>query len=101
MANRAHQLGWERIGRLDATGRRSLWMRARGTSVELCAGREGDDAYVVLDNSQGAYDNNPFLRDLIDLIYCARFAAEWEARDGRTLERERTLTENQQRTGKT
>ena len=47
MINRAADPGWERIG--VQTGRRSLWVRYnhhRDDSLELCAGREGDDAYI-------------------------------------------------------
>lgn len=47
--------GWVRIGRYDSARRRSLWMRLVGadeignvTAIELCSGREGDDAYVKL-----------------------------------------------------
>lgn len=50
--------GWVRIGRKDSTGRRSLWMRTRDTShgpIELAAGREGDDDYVLIDESNPQY----------------------------------------------
>lgn len=49
---------WVRIGRICANGRRSLWARLktheepthdRTDAIELCAGREGDDAYVRIE----------------------------------------------------
>ena len=47
--------GWTRIGRYDSARRRSLWIRLIGEdesggvqAIELCSGREGDDAYVKL-----------------------------------------------------
>ena len=46
---RCFDRGWELIAVPD--GRRGLWMRrsSSGFILELCAGREGDDAYVKLD----------------------------------------------------
>ena len=66
--------GWRRIGRYDSAQRRALWVRvtvARTDNVidnadvrriELCAGREGDDAYVRIE--PGA----PGWSDLIDVV---------------------------------
>lgn len=70
---RAKEKGWIRIGRLDEMGRRGMWYRLGGAgSVELCAGREGDDAYCIITHptrallevlEQGAWagapENNP------------------------------------------
>jgi len=36
--------GWTCLTCLD--GRRGVWMKVTATTVELCAGREGGDAYV-------------------------------------------------------
>lgn len=87
MSNRYHDPGWRRIGRIDSVGRRSLWIRETWNSdgpvcIELCAGREGDDAYgrITPDNPQWA--------ELEDVLSRARFAAENEDRDGLTLDRE-------------
>jgi hypothetical protein len=62
--------GWVRIGQYDEPRRRSVWARISYRSfdpgimppaecVELCAGREGDDAYVKVE------PNNPAFRDLV------------------------------------
>lgn len=74
--------GWHRIGRIDKPRIRSLWIRESSDAIELCAGREGDDAYVRLT------PDNPQWRDLWDVLSRARFAAEYEDSDGLTLERE-------------
>lgn len=79
MSNRYLEPGWQRIGRIDHTGRRSLWMREYGNDIELCAGREGDDAYIRITNEQWP---------LMALLEIARFAAEFEDPDGMTLDRE-------------
>lgn len=81
-ANRCHEPGWRRIGRIDKPGRRSLWIRESTACTELCAGREGDDAYVRIT------PDNPQWRELENVLGCARFAAEHEDSDGLTLERE-------------
>lgn len=80
--NRCHEPGWRRIGRIDKPQRRSLWIRESRGGIELCAGREGDDAYVRLT------PDNPQWRELRDVLTRARFAAEFEDSDGLTLERE-------------
>lgn len=48
---RCDQPGWVDIGKSD--GRRSLWIRMAvdNRSFELCAGREGDDDYLRVDES--------------------------------------------------
>jgi hypothetical protein len=80
--NRFTEPGWRRIGRIDAVGRRSMWIRETAGSIELCAGREGDDAYVRIT------PENPQWTDLLDVLLCARFAAEWEDPEGLALERD-------------
>lgn len=94
--NRCHESGWRRIGRIDSTARRSLWIRETWTGasapacIELCAGREGDDAYVRIT------PDNPQWRDLTNVLLTARFAAEYEYEDsdGMTLDREAETTDN-------
>lgn len=54
-SNRCLEPGWEQIGNYDHVGRRSLWVRFHDESFELCAGREGDDAYVRIDASNEAF----------------------------------------------
>ena len=63
MNNRIDEEGWIRIGIIDSTQRRSMWMRltyAPGGSlytysevirIELCSGREGNDDYVSFEKA--------------------------------------------------
>lgn len=66
---RAQEPGWIEIGQADTAGRRSLWVRfGKGrAALELCAGREGDDASVIIGS-----DNHDY-RGLTDVM---RFAEE-------------------------
>jgi hypothetical protein len=71
---RCDEPGWVLIGPVRT--RRSLWYRLKpGVGVELCAGREGDDAYAVVECGGAA------LATLADLLATAEFAAtcasEW------------------------
>lgn len=68
--------GFNRIGRIDAVGRRSLWLKEENGAFELRAGREGDDAHVRVTAE------NPQFQDLENVMSAARFAAEWEDRNG-------------------
>lgn len=44
---RASQPGWQCASMHDPAGRRGIWFRRESPgAVEVCAGREGDDAYV-------------------------------------------------------
>ena len=72
--------GWVRIGRKDRSGRRSLWLRVNDADrenpfmdefrgpIELCAGREGDDAYVYID------EGNPLHSQIHDVLTTALYA---------------------------
>lgn len=81
--------GWERIGRYDSCRRRALWVRFEEfagphppfedpdyilwpplEAIELCAGREGDDAHVRVTASNPAFGN------LIGCLYRASGAAQ-------------------------
>lgn len=85
---RAEEPGWVKIGITCSAGRRSLWWRVNLraglleeeinvveikdiASIELCAGREGDDAYVRIENDGGKQ-----FYDLWDVLSCAQFASE-------------------------
>lgn len=71
--------GWVRIGRWDRARRRSTWARLEMRegplywvieedmveAVELCSGREGDDAYVRVDRSC------PCFSGLVDVVMYA------------------------------
>ncbi len=72
-------MGFHRIGRLDAVGRRSLWLKEEQGAFELRAGREGDDAHVRVTSE------NPQYEDLASAMGCARFAAEYEEANGLAL----------------
>jgi hypothetical protein len=64
--------GYDRIGRLDAVGRRSLWMRETPDAVLLRAGREGADEVLAISAE------NPRYEKIRSVLGAARFAAEWE-----------------------
>lgn len=49
MLNRAFKPGWEMVADNDPAGRRGIWMRRTGGILEVCAGREGDDAYFLIE----------------------------------------------------
>jgi hypothetical protein len=73
---RSHIPGFDRIGRLDAVGRRSLWMRHYDEGdipvIELRAGREGEDARVVIPRTTA------LAGEIHAVLWAARFAADWE-----------------------
>ena len=47
---RCDEPGWVMLAQADE--RRGLWIRIRKHSIELCAGREGDDGYVKIDSGE-------------------------------------------------
>ena len=66
---RGGESGWVRIGLYDSVRRRSSWVRLVGEddmgnvqAIELCSGREGDDAYVKLTSQDPQWD------DLCDVL---------------------------------
>jgi len=68
---RCAEPGYVRIGVLCSAGRRSLWLRwPEGGAIELCAGREGDDAHVRI------LIDDPLYGALRTLLAAAEFAAE-------------------------
>ena len=77
--SRCYEPGWVRIGLFDTSQRRSLWLRHGELSAkdllppwfELCAGREGDDSYIRLEN-----DGSKHYSDLWDVLSTAEFASE-------------------------
>jgi hypothetical protein len=81
-------LGFHRIGRIDAAGRRSLWLRVERDAFELRAGREGDDAVVRVTK------DHPLFLALVDVMGYARFAAEWEDPQGHGLDESFALDEH-------
>jgi hypothetical protein len=82
--------GWTRIGATDSCARRSVWMRLthRGDAprgrdgrpledapetvakIEVRAGREGGDLYVVFEPT------NPQFAEILDVLLAARFAVQ-------------------------
>lgn len=79
----------------DPSGRRGLWARItegptgdRGAvKVELCAGREGDDAYVSFERD--ATSDGKMLEkilELVGIISCARFALDSAVDEPYTVE---------------
>jgi len=99
--------GFHRIGRIDAVGRRSLWLREESHAIELRAGREGLDCSVRI-QYDAALDGLPPIREpracgqvqavhtitmgnpafffLQSALSYARFAAEFETPRGDALE---------------
>jgi hypothetical protein len=66
---RKDEPGWIPIAMHDPVGRRGLWYRLReGFVVELCSGREGEDAFARI-----KYD--PY-SDLVQVLDYARYAYE-------------------------
>ena len=75
---RLHEAGWILLCMHDPVGRRGIWARTAPATgegatyvparLELCAGREGDDVYVVLDGTEGAVENPCISRSLRDLL---------------------------------
>lgn len=68
--------GWDRIGRIDGVGRRSLWMRVerqggRGVTLLLRSGRHGEREVSI-------GEKNPCFESLRDVLAAARYAAERE-----------------------
>lgn len=72
--------GFHRIGRIDAVGRRSLWLREERDAIDLRAGREGGDEHVRITAE------NPQYQQIRDVLSAARFAAEWEIEGGTALD---------------
>jgi len=64
--------GWVEIAVPD--GRRGLWIRATETSVEICAGREGGDAYTRFD--LGSVVTSQCTEAAMDCLECLSYAHE-------------------------
>lgn len=67
--NRCGEAGWVRVGLFDDAERRSLWVRYTKSALELCSGREGDDAYARVEASDPAFGQ---LYDVISRAVYAR-----------------------------
>lgn len=50
--NRAFEDGYRCVTMVDPAGRRGLWFRYRDNVLEVCSGREGDDAYARFEGEQ-------------------------------------------------
>ena len=72
--NRCDQPGWEPVVIPD--GRRGLWVRLV-ESLELCAGREGDDDYLRLDIGQVFTRQD--LHTLYELMETVQMSVELQA----------------------
>lgn len=66
--------GLVRIGRYCPSERRAMWIRSTGDTIELCAGREGDDAYVSFKKGQPLPTNE--VAKLIDMLEYAVYAVD-------------------------
>jgi len=68
MSMRFQEPGWIQLGSSkDPSGRRQLWVRFQEDSIELCSGREGDDAYVKLST---AGEQGYALRNVFEYAAC-------------------------------
>lgn len=45
-SNRAYEGGWTLVAMNDPAGRRGIWYKWADDTLEVCAGRGGDDDYV-------------------------------------------------------
>ncbi len=75
--NRAMQPGWQRLAKPDP--RRGMWAYGLDPPtqlqvLELCAGREGDDAYVRLEVGQVL--DHKTMADLADVLDFLRYASD-------------------------
>ena len=66
--------GYELLAMHDPSGRRGLWARYEEAAVELCAGREGDDAYVCFEVGEAVTAEK--LQQLRDVLGYARWMAD-------------------------
>jgi hypothetical protein len=72
MCNRKDEPGYKVIAMHDPSGRRGVWYRANNDgSIELCAGRDGNDAYVRLDD--GARVTATLLECIHFILSCGRY----------------------------
>ncbi len=67
---RCEEDGWRRVGIYCTAHRRALWVRFGDAAVELCAGREGDDAHVKI------HRRHPDYVALMDVLSYATYAEE-------------------------
>lgn len=74
MTMRCNEPGWEAVAVPD--GRRGLWFRRdpQTGKMEICAGREGDDAHVVL--TVGECLTAETVTSLEECLLTLQFAAE-------------------------
>lgn len=89
---RYEQPGWELCAMHDPAGRRGLWARFSSgpdsipSVIEICAGREGDDAYVRIEQGKALTEEQMYwLQDaLLRAIDAAAMggAKPWPAHSG-------------------
>jgi hypothetical protein len=70
--NRCTEPGWIELSRPD--GRRGMWMRVTDNCIELCAGREGDDAHLSL--TLGSVLSRRDLAEAEDILKTFQWAKE-------------------------
>lgn len=82
MTNPTEENGWVEIGKRCSAGRRSMWLKLKMfsnnaiiyskdtvESIEVCAGREGDDSHIIITHDCNMFD------ELLDLFTTAQYAA--------------------------
>lgn len=68
--NRKEEPGYRLLVRDDPSRRRGVWARESKSSLELCSGREGDDAYLKLEVGKPLGEGD--LLALVSLLECGR-----------------------------
>lgn len=74
--NRAFDPGWEQVADNDPAGRRGIWMRRTGDTLEVCSGREGDDAYFLVE--PGMVTTSETVEKLYEALAYGRWMVEYE-----------------------
>jgi len=69
---RCNEPGWIELVKPD--GRRGVWTRVTDDAVELCAGREGDDAYVKFALGSNVTKEN--VSDAAAVVACFKYSCE-------------------------
>jgi hypothetical protein len=94
---RADGRDWRLVAMNDTSGRRGLWLsydRDLGT-LAVCAGREGDDAFVRL--SAGDVLDEEKLSAIADVLLTARYALSIQVEELGTEEERRRFAESLRR----
>ncbi len=77
MMMRCNQPGYVRCSKYDSASRRAIWYRTNDDgSVEVCAGREGDDNYVKL--TPGVIITNEIMESIIGVFQTGEWVVSFD-----------------------